>query len=46
MIRCHARDVYEHIGDLKRGRAVIMLNIDSLGEGRDAMRFIRRHSII
>ncbi|MDR1440122.1 MAG: uroporphyrinogen decarboxylase family protein [Clostridiales bacterium] len=46
MIRCHARDVYGRMDDLKRGRAVLMLNIDSLEEGREAMRFIRRHSII
>jgi len=44
MIRCHARDVYKHIEGLKRGRVVIMLNVDSLQQGREVMRFIRRHS--
>jgi Uroporphyrinogen-III decarboxylase len=46
MIRCHARDIYEHIDELKLGRVVIMLNIDTLDEGREVMRFIRKHSII
>jgi len=46
MIRCHARDVYRRIDALKRGRVVIMLNVDTLDEGRDVMRFIRKHSII
>jgi len=46
MIRCHARDVYRRIEALKRGRVVIMLNVDSLDEGRDVMRFIRGHSVI
>jgi hypothetical protein len=46
MIRCHARDVYRHIQDLKGGRLVIMLNIDTLEEGREVMRLIRKHSIL
>lgn len=46
MIRCAARDVYEHIEDMKRGRLIIMLNIDNLCEGRDAVRFIRKNSRI
>lgn len=46
MIRCHARDVYEHIGELTQGRVVIMLNVDDVAQGREVMRFIRKHSIL
>ena len=46
MIRCHARDVYPNIEALRAGRTVVMLNIDTLEEGREVMRFIRKHSII
>jgi hypothetical protein len=46
MIRCHAKDVFEKIEDLKRGRCVIMLNIDTLEEGREVMKLIRRNSKI
>jgi hypothetical protein len=46
MIRCAAGDVYRHIGEMKRGRLVIMLNIGDLDEGREVMRFIRKHSRI
>jgi hypothetical protein len=44
MIRCAAQDVYRHIDSMKKGRLVIMLNIDNLEEGRDVVKFIRRHS--
>lgn len=46
MIRCSAQDVYEKIEYMKKGRLVIMLNVDSLEEGREVMKFIRRNSII
>lgn len=46
MIRCHARDLKTHIDRLKQGRVVIMLNIDSLEEGKEAMKLIRKNSII
>jgi hypothetical protein len=46
MIRCHARDVYKHIDGLLASRTVLMLNIDNLDEGREVMRFIRKHSKI
>ncbi|NSW91029.1 MAG: hypothetical protein HPY74_10250 [Firmicutes bacterium] len=46
MIRCSARDVYQEIEHMKKGRLVIMLNIDTIEEGRDVMKFIRKNSII
>ena len=46
MIRCRAEDVYKYIDALCAGRTMLMLNIDNLDEGRDVMRFIRKHSII
>ena len=46
MVRCTAQDVYEYIDDLKKGRVVIMLNINNLDEGREVMKFIRKNSII
>ena len=46
MVRCTAADVYKHIEALKKGRVVIMLNIDNLDEGHDVMKFIRSHSKI
>lgn len=46
MIRCSAQDVYEKINDMKKGRIVIMLNVDSLEEGAEVMKFIRKNSII
>jgi len=44
MVRCTAADVYKHIEKLKKGRVVIMLNIESLDEGREVIKFIRSHS--
>jgi hypothetical protein len=46
MIRCHANDLEDNIEDLKRGRVVIMLNVDSLDQARESMKFIRKNSII
>jgi hypothetical protein len=46
MIRCAAKDVYERIGEMKKGRLVVMLNIESLEEGREVVRFIRKNSRI
>lgn len=46
MTRCTAADVYEKIDVLKKGRIILMLNIDSLEEGGEVMRFIRKHSRI
>lgn len=46
MVRCHARDVYKRIDQLKASRTVLMLNIDTLDEGREVMKLIRRNSII
>lgn len=46
MIRCTADDVYQNIDKLKKGRIIIMLNIDSLEEGKEAVRFVRKHSRI
>lgn len=46
MVRCHAKDVYRYIDQLKTARTVLMLNIDTLDEGREVMRFVRKHSII
>jgi hypothetical protein len=46
MIRCAAQDVYQYIDAMKKGRLIIMLNIDSLEEGREVMRFIRKNSKI
>jgi len=46
MVRCHARDVAKYIDQLKASRTVLMLNIDTLDEGREVMRLIRRNSII
>lgn len=46
MIRCTAEDVYRYIDQMKRGRVVLMLNVDTVEEGREVMRFIRKHSIL
>lgn len=46
MVRCHARDLPAALDQMKHARTVIMLNIDSLDEGREAMKLIRRHSIL
>lgn len=46
MTRCTADDVYKYIDEIKAGRTVLMLNIKSLEEGREVMRFIRRNSKI
>jgi hypothetical protein len=45
-VRCTAADVYDKIGDIKQGRVILQLQITSLDEGREVMRFIRRHSRI
>lgn len=46
MIRCRAEDVYNRIGELKKGRIILMLNLDTLQEGREVMKFIRKNSKI
>lgn len=46
MTRCSAADVYEKIDQLKKGRTILMLNIDNLDEGREVMKFIRKNSKI
>ena len=46
MTRCTAPEVYERIEEIKRGRMVLMLNVTSLEEAREVMRFIRKHSRI
>jgi hypothetical protein len=46
MIRCRAEDVYNRIGELKKGRIILMLNLNTLQEGREVMQFIRKHSKI
>jgi hypothetical protein len=44
MTRCTAQDVYEKIDEIKKGRAILMLSVDNLDEGKDVLRFIRKHS--
>jgi hypothetical protein len=44
--RCTAADVYKYIDDIKRGRIVLMLNVNSLEEAGEVVRFIRKHSKI
>jgi hypothetical protein len=44
MIRCTARDVYEKIDIMKRGRLALMLMTDSLPEAEEALAFIRKHT--
>jgi hypothetical protein len=44
MTHCHARDVYEHIDQIKQGRLVLMLTADDLAEARETLAFIRQHS--
>jgi hypothetical protein len=46
MVRCTAEDVYNKIEDIKRGRVILQLQINSLDEGREVMRFIRKNSKI
>jgi hypothetical protein len=46
MTRCTAKDVYENIDALLRGRIVLMLDVNSLDEGKEVMKFIRKHSKI
>ncbi|MGN0764213.1 MAG: uroporphyrinogen decarboxylase family protein [Aristaeellaceae bacterium] len=46
MTRCHARDLERIIDKMHAGRTVLMLNVDTLEEARDAMKLIRRHSRI
>lgn len=44
--RCTAQDVYAHIDELMEGRIILMLNVTSLEEGKEVMKFIRKHSKI
>ena len=44
--RCRAEDVYRYIDVIKKGRVALMINVDSLDEGKEVMAFIRRHSRI
>ena len=45
MIRCTARDVYEKIDIMKKGRLALMLTASSLEEARDAIDFLRMNTI-
>jgi hypothetical protein len=42
--RCTAAQVYENIETILRGRVILMINVASLEEAADVMRFIRSHS--
>lgn len=44
ILECDAHDVYESIETLKRGRVVLQIRISSKDEGREVMRFVRKHS--
>ncbi|MFW6257116.1 MAG: hypothetical protein ACOC2O_03130, partial [Bacillota bacterium] len=44
MTRCYPRDVYDNIEVLKKGRVILMLQVDSINEGQEVMEFIRSHS--
>lgn len=44
--RCTVADVYEKIDQIKQCRIILMLIINSLEEGREVMKFIRKHSKI
>ena len=46
LVRCTADDVYEKINDIKNGRVILQLEIKSLDEGREVMKFIRKNSVI
>jgi hypothetical protein len=46
MVRCTATDVYDKIEEIKKGRVILQLQIESLSEGREVMRFIRKNSKI
>lgn len=46
VVRCRAEDVYNRIADIKKGRVILQLQITTLDEGREAMKFIRKNSKI
>ena len=46
VVRCTPTDVYKRIEDIKKGRVILQLQINSLDEGREVMRFIRKNSKI
>jgi hypothetical protein len=41
MTHCDARDVYEHIDAMKRGRLILQLTADDLDQARETIQFIR-----
>ena len=46
MTRCTSADVYEKIEQIQMGRMILMLDVKSLDEAKETVRFIRKHSRI
>lgn len=46
MIRCLPEDIYKNIETLKKGRVVMMINVQSLEEAKEVMAFLRKHSTV
>ena len=45
-IRCTLRDLKERIEQMKQGRLALMVNVDTLEEAKEAVRLVRKHSIL
>jgi len=45
-IRLTARDVYQNIDVIRRGRIALMVNVDTQDEAKDVVAFVRKHSKI
>ncbi|MDR0495376.1 MAG: hypothetical protein LBG95_07100 [Treponema sp.] len=45
-IRCTLPDLKKYIGQMRQGRIAVMVNVDTIDEAQDAVRIVRKHSII
>ncbi|MCL2461104.1 MAG: hypothetical protein FWF44_00425 [Defluviitaleaceae bacterium] len=45
-IRCTLKDLKERAGQMRQGRVSVMVNVDTLEEAKEAVRVVRRNSVI
>jgi glycerol-3-phosphate responsive antiterminator len=44
--RCTLSDLKKYIEQMRQGRIAVMVNVDTLEEAKEAVRLVRKHSVI
>ena len=45
-IRCTLQDLKERVGQMRQGRVAVMVNVENIEEAKEAVRIVRKHSVI